>query len=277
MPPIPRDAMRVVAFLFLLFVPLAAFAGETINVAADVSLKEAMIDMGAAFQDEAGVEVVSSFGATGALADQARKGGTFDVLILADGDAVAALAKDKVAIDRTARIVCGNKLVLVVPAASKLAAKSPADLGGDDVKRIAIGDAKIEPAGVFAMQWLQYLKLDQSLSPKLVPSGAVRQVLDEVERGHVDAGFVYQTDAEQAGLRVKKLFDAPPEAYGPVLYSGVVLTASKHAKAAEQFLDFMATKRGRWILEKRRGFIPDPPTTRPTTSPSTQPATKPGD
>jgi molybdate transport system substrate-binding protein len=272
MPLIPHNPMRLTAFLALLLVPLAALAGETINVAADVSLKEAMIDMGAAFQDEAGVEVVSSFGATGALAEQARKGRAFDVLILADGEAVASLAKDNVAIGRTARIVCGNKLVLVVPAASKLALKSPADLADDGAKHIAVGDPKIEPAGVFAMQWLQFLKLDQTLAPKLVSGGTVRQVLDDVERGRADAGFVYQTDAEQAGLRVKKLFDAPPEACGPALYTGVLLTASKHAKAAEEFLDFLATKRGRWILEKRRGFIPDPPTTRPTTAPTTAPA-----
>jgi molybdate transport system substrate-binding protein len=258
----------VLLVILLLCLPARAWAGETINIAADVSLKEAMIDMGAAFQDEAGVEVVSSFGATGALAEQARKGAAFDVLILADGEAVAVLAKDRLAIGRTARVVCGNKLVLVVPAASKLAAKSPADLAGDDVKRIAVGDSKSEPAGVFAMQWLQSLKLDATLAPKLVSGGTVRHVLEEVERGHVDAGFVYQTDAEQAGLRVKKLFDAPAESYGPALYSGVVLTASKSAKAAEQFLDFMASKRGRWILEKRRGFIPDPPTSRPTTAPS---------
>ena len=57
------------------------------------------------------------------------------------------------------------------------------------------------PAGQYAEESLKALGLSDKLQPKLVFSENVRQALDYVARGEVDAGFVYTTDAVTRGAR----------------------------------------------------------------------------
>jgi molybdate transport system substrate-binding protein len=199
------------------------------------------------------------------LLTQIKNGAPIDVFISAAPAQMDALAKDKRLIDATRRVVGGKKLVVVVPAKSTLAAKSLDELAKADVARIAIGEPRIVPAGQYAVEALQRLKLYDGLKAKVYNGQNARQVLDYVVRGEVDAGFVYQTDAEQAGLKVRKLFDVPADTHEPIVYPGAVLAASKKQGLATEFLDYTRTSRGRWILQNRHGFVVDFPATRPTT------------
>ena len=51
------------------------------------------------------------------------------------------------------------------------------------------------PAGRYTQEALTQAGLWEQLQPKLIMGESVRQVLDYVSRGEVDAGFVYATDA----------------------------------------------------------------------------------
>ena len=59
-----------------------------------------------------------------------------------------------------------------------------------------IGNPKTVPAGQYAEESLKALGLcGRSFSPSSSSAENVRQALDYVARGEVDAGFVYTTDA----------------------------------------------------------------------------------
>jgi molybdate transport system substrate-binding protein len=85
----------------------------------------------------------------------------------------------------------------------------------------------------------------------------VRQVLDYVARGEVDAGFVYSTDAAIRPQGVKEAFGAPDNSYRPVVYPGAVVAASTQVTLARAFLDLLTGEQGRAVLA-RFGFQPPP-------------------
>jgi len=85
----------------------------------------------------------------------------------------------------------------------------------------------------------------------------VRQVLDYVARGEVEAGFVYTTDAATRAQGVKEAFRAPEDSYRPVVYPGAVVAVSKQPALAQAFLDLLASPQGRGVLG-RFGFPPPP-------------------
>jgi len=255
----------VLCYLFLASLVGARFAhAETINIAAAISMKEALVDAEVAFSKETGDDVEFSFGASGVLLTQIKNGAPIDGFISAAAEQVDALDKAQLTVAGTRRVVAMNALVMIVPAASKLRLTSIKDIARDDVKKIAVGQPKSVPAGQYAMQTLASLKLDTAVGGKIVNGANVRQVLDYVQRGEVDAGFVYATDAQQIGDRVKIIATAPADSHDPIVYPGVLIASSKKQALTGKFFTFLASRQGRQILE-RHGFIIDMPTTRPTT------------
>ena len=77
---------------------------------------------------------------------------------------------------------------------------------------------------------------------------SVRQVLDYVARGEVDAGFVYRTDAKQLADKVDVIMIV--EGHDPVSYPIAVATTGKDAKMGQEFLNFVLSPEGQAVLAK---------------------------
>jgi molybdate transport system substrate-binding protein len=104
---------------------------------------------------------------------------------------------------------------VIKPADSRVDITKPVDLLEARVGRIVIGSPKSVPAGQYAEESLRALGLWDRLQPKLVFAENVRQALDYVARGEVDAGFVYTTDAASRVKGVKEAFRPPDDSYRP--------------------------------------------------------------
>ena len=63
------------------------------------------------------------------------------------------------------------------------------------VERVAVGNPASVPAGRYSMMVLGRLKSWPQIQPRVIHAANVRQALDYVARGEVDAGLVYRTDA----------------------------------------------------------------------------------
>ncbi len=68
---------------------------------------------------------------------------------------------------------------------------------------MAVGNPATVPAGRYTKEALVKAGLWDTLSPKFILAESVRQVLDYVSRGEVDAGLVYSTDAAIAKGKVR--------------------------------------------------------------------------
>jgi len=253
-------------FCTLLILLLAATSAQAqvLTVSAAVSLKEAMTDINDSYKPDGGQKIEFNFGATGHLLAQIREGAPVDVFIAASDAQMDQAAGMKLIDPASRKTIAGNALVLIVPADSKLALTGFEDLQKPAVKRLAIGEPKTVPAGEYATQTLKHLKLLDALQPKVISAASVRQVLDYVERGEVDAGIVYATDARQSGDKVKVIATADETSHDPIRYPAAIVAATKHHRDAEAFIQYLSTDAAQKILQQH-GF------TAPT-SQSTQPA-----
>ena len=254
---------RLLALLFIsLFaaglpvrIALAEPSGE-ITVSAAISLKNAFTDMGKAFEAvNKSVTVSFNFGASGDMMAQIKGGAPVDVFASAALKDMDALDNDGLIIKDSRANFVSNAIVLIRPASSKIQIAAFEDLKKSEIKKIAIGNPASVPAGRYADQVLQFLKLSDAIKDKLVFAENVRQVLDYVARNEADAGVVYSTDAKTRPQEVTVVAAAPEGSHKPVLYPIGIVRGSKNEKAARAFLSFVRSDEGKNILEKY-GFAP---------------------
>jgi molybdate transport system substrate-binding protein len=192
-----------------------------------------------------------NFAASGALLRQISQGAPADVFASADQATMDKAVSQKLVDTATRRDFAANSLVLITPAKGGPAIAKIQDLTGDAVKRIAVGKAASVPAGRYTQQALESAKLWTRLQPKFVLADNVRQALDYVSRGEVDAGFVYRTDAALLGDQVKIALTAT--GHTPVTYPIAVVADSKQKELARHFISYLGTPEAQAILA-RYGF-----------------------
>lgn len=232
-------------FLSVFVLSGGAVAGEEIIVSAAASLTNAFTDLGKQFEAEnPGVKVVFNFAASGVLLQQMENGAPVDVFASADQKTMDQAAQKGLVAPETRRDFAANTLVLIVPADGKV--KSLADLKGPGVSRIALGTPETVPVGRYTKESLTAAGTWDALSPKFVYAENVRQVLDYVARGEVDAGFVYATDAAIAKGKVKTV--AEVAGHKPVTYPIALVKTGTNKDSAAKFTAFVTGKKGRKVL-----------------------------
>lgn len=235
----------------LAFASLTAHGAE-LTVSAAASLTNAFRALGPMFEAQApGTTVVFNFASSDALLAQIAKGAPVDVFASADQETMDRAAKQKLLIPGSRRDFVGNSLVLVVPIDSTLGLVSPADLQRPAVRRIALGNPESVPAGRYAKGALESARLWSVLAPKVVTAQSVRQALDYVARGEVEAGFVYATDALIMKDKVRVVATVPTEV--PITYPVGIVASGPQPEAARRFVDFLFTPAAQQVLA-RFGF-----------------------
>jgi molybdate transport system substrate-binding protein len=251
---------RVVTGLLLIalvLVPTVASA-EALVLSVAVSLKGAVEDLGKSFAAaHPGVTMRYNFGASGDLQKQIEAGAPVDLFLSAATRQMDELEQKGLIVAASRRAFARNVLTVIKPADSKVDISKPADLLEARVSRIAIGNPKTVPAGQYAEESLRALGLWDRLQPKLVFAENVRQALDYVARGEVDAGFVYTTDLAARAQGVAEAFRPPDDTYRPVIYPVAIVAGSKQATLARAFIDLLVSPQGRAVLA-RFGFQSPP-------------------
>ena len=242
------------AALILSEVCLAAQKREEILVSAAISLKNAFEEIGSIYEKQTGIQVHFNFGASGLLQKQIETGAPVDVFASAGEKQMDDLQTKGLIISETRRNFAGNALVLIAPDQPRISLRSFADLVRPEIGRVAIGNPRTVPAGQYAEEALRDLKLWDALQPRLVLAENVRQVLDYVTRGEVDAGIVYASD--MAGTHGKAVIAAyaPKGSHSPVRYPIAVVKETGNRADAQRFIDFVISSTGQAVL-KKYGFV----------------------
>jgi molybdate transport system substrate-binding protein len=230
-------------------------AGGEIVVSAAASLQNAYGEIAHRYEERTGVKVVLNFGASGELEKQIEFGAPADVFASAGEREMNSLAAKGLIDDPSREDFAANVLVLVVPSSSASPLNSFSDLARASVKRISIGNPQSVPAGHYAQQALEATGLWDKVHARLIFAENVRQVLEYVAHGEVDAGLVYSTDVAVAHGRVKVVARVPEGTYGPIRYPIAVVKSTHHREAAQEFVQFVLSPAGQDIL-KQYGFIP---------------------
>jgi molybdate transport system substrate-binding protein len=249
---------RVVFAIALLLGLTAATSAQPVTMSVAVSMKDVVGELGRVFAaGRPGVTVLYNWGSSGELQKQIEAGAPIDLFISAAALQMDELEKRKLIVPGSRTVFARNRLTVVKPADSRVDVTKPADLADARVARIVIGNPRTVPAGQYAEESLRALGLWDRLRPKLVFAGNVRQALDYVARGEVDAGFVYTTDAAARGRAVKEAFRPGEDTYRPIVYPAAVVAGARQPALAQVFIDQLMSPEGRAVLA-RHGFEPPP-------------------
>ncbi|HWR24718.1 MAG TPA: molybdate ABC transporter substrate-binding protein [Methanosarcina sp.] len=225
-------------------------ASETITVSAAASLTNAFTDIAAQFEKEnPGTNVSLNFGSSGSLRTQIEGGAPVDVFASADQNQMNILSNESLILNDSRKNFANNSLVLIVPATSTLNITGLKDLADPKVQKIGIGNPDTVPVGNYTKTALNEAGLWSQLENKTVPGEDVRQVLTYVERGEVDAGFIYSTDAKIADPGTIKVV-TNVSVSTPITYPIAVVSASNNKETAQKFLEFVSSPEGQEILNK---------------------------
>ncbi|NVM79208.1 molybdate transport system substrate-binding protein [Duganella sp. SG902] len=241
---------RMVAMALTALIGTAGAAEITVSAAA--SLTNAFKEIGAAYETaHAGDKVQFNFAASDPLVQQIAKGAPVDVFASADQEAMDKADGLKLLAAGTRRNFASNSLVLIAPRGGKVSLRSLADVAQAGVARVTIGNPASVPVGRYTKAALEHARLWAAVEPRLILGGSVRQCLDYVARGEVDAGFVYATDA--AVVKDKVIVVAAVPTATPVAYPIAVIAAGPQAAAGRQFAEYVQSPAGQAILA-RHGF-----------------------
>jgi len=249
----PRSRIQLILSLGLVLTLTRPVAADELLVSAAASLTNAFKSIGAEFErGHPRDKVVFNFAASDVLVKQVAEGAPVDVFASADQEAMDKAVKAKLIIGATRINFAGNRLVLAVPMDSPLRFTALEELNGKTVRRIAISQAATVPVGRYAKAVLDKARLWHPLQDRFIYTQNVRQTLDYLARGEVDAGFVYSTDVELMKDRVRVALEITTTQ--PVTYPIAVVAASKNVVLARQFVDLLNSPTGQTILQKF-GFI----------------------
>jgi molybdate transport system substrate-binding protein len=238
---------RLGAALLTLACLVGSARADDLVVSAASSLTNAFQNVARAYETQhPGTHVVLNFASSDTLLRQIANGAPADVFASADQVAMdKALAQG--AIVPASRVnFAANQLVLIVPADGGAKVAALDDLANPTFKRIAWGDPASVPVGRYTQGVLDKAGLSQRLAGKAVLAANVRQCLDYVVRGEVDAGFVYATDAAIARGKVTVALRVPSTT--PITYPIAVVAQSRHADEARAFIAFVRSARGQALL-----------------------------
>jgi molybdate transport system substrate-binding protein len=247
-------ARALAALLVLASLGAGPAVADDVVVFAAASLKNALDDAVAAFQQRGDDKVTVSYAASSALAKQIESGAPADVFVSADLDWMDYIQQRNLIKPETRKNLLGNRLVLVAPAASDIKVEIKpnfplAALLKDG--RLSIADPDAVPAGKYGKAALEKLGVWSSVADKLARAENVRAALFFVSRQEAPLGIVYQTDAAaDKGVKIAAVF--PEDTHPPIVYP-IALTAGSKGSGAAKFLGFLESAAVKPIFEKQ-GF-----------------------
>jgi molybdate transport system substrate-binding protein len=223
---------------------------KSITVFAAASMMDALDDVNVTFTTRTGIKVATSYDASSVLIKQIEGGAPADVFVSADVKWMDYGVEKKIINESTRINLFGNELVLIAAKDSKIdhvdikPGFDLAKLAGDG--RIATGDVRAVPVGLYAKAALEKLGVWPSVEPKMAMTVNVRAALAYVARGEAPLGIVYATDAK-IEPRVKVVGVFPDYSHDPIIYP---VAATVNAKPGTiQYLAFLRSATAKAFFE----------------------------
>jgi len=229
----------IATVLLSLAVPLCQ--AEEVTIAAAADLQFAFQDVATRFEKQTGQHVKLTFGSSGNFFTQIQNGAPFDAFFSADVDYCKKLEAAGLIEPGTLYEYAIGKIVVWVPADSKLDLKRGVQVLLDpSIKKIAIANPEHAPYGRAAVAALKHESIYDKVSSKFVLGENISQTASFVVSGNADAGIVALSLALAPSLKDKGRYaEIPAEDYPAIAQAAVILKSSQHKASARRFMDFV--------------------------------------
>jgi molybdate transport system substrate-binding protein len=192
-------------------------------------------------QQHPGWKVEFEFLGSDQLAAQIEQGDSADVFAAASTTYPEQLQSQNL-LGKTTNFAT-NTLVLATPADNPAGITSVHDIGN---AKLVVGDPSV-PIGAYTLTVLDNLGIKPSSLNIVSQEAKVTDIVTKLELGEADAGFIYTSDAKTAGDKLKSI-QLPASAQATATYPIGIVTGSKNAKAAQQWIDLVMSPQGQQVL-----------------------------
>ena len=220
-----------------------------LTIAAASDLQPVLPRLAAAFEQQTGHHVRTTFGSSGNFYAQIRNGAPFDVFLSADISYPQQLQADG-AIDGTLLKYATGSIVIWTRRGSRIDLRAGLSaLAADRTKRVAIANPEHAPYGRAAVAALKAAGVYDRVRSKLVLGENVSQAAQFVQSGNADAGILPLSLAKSAPMAAGGEYAAiPATLYPPIEQAAVILKSSSSKDAAREFLAFLQRPETRDLL-----------------------------
>lgn len=251
---------KIISFfvVFVLLISMFAMTGcgssdegkGEVTVLAAASLTDALDEIITEYEKDSDYTIIASYAGSGDLVQQIEGGAPCDIFISASKSNMDQLEDSGYIKSETRKDLLTNTLTLIAAKEKEDVVKME-DLASSKIGTIAIGEPETVPAGKYASQVFKNMGIESDLDGKLVYAKDVRAVLNYVESGDADCGFVYRTDAlmldEELGVIIG---DVESDSHDAIVYPAAILKDSVEADGAADFYEFLQSDFAKKVFEK---------------------------
>jgi molybdate transport system substrate-binding protein len=261
LPIVAHRALRAALAAALLALPWAALPApaQTVAVAVAANMKPAFEEIAARFREEnPGVEVQATFGASGNFFAQVANGAPFDLFLSADAEFPEKMAEKGLTEGKPFTYAYG-KLVVWTPNGSPidLEHKGLAALADPAVRKIAIANPELAPYGRAARTALEKAGVYAAVKDRIVMGQSASQAAQFVESGNAQAGFVPLSLARTPPLaKAGRAWPVPASSHDPIAQAAVILRGARDAALARELAAFLRGDAARAILDRYGYALP---------------------
>lgn len=217
-----------------------------INISVAASLLKPMEEITESYKREVAIDININSGGSGVLEKQIEEGAPIDLFFSASEGYVDTLKDKGLVFEENIDSPLTNSLVLIKSNSSK-----DEFLGVEGMKAldglIAIGDENLVPAGIYSKEALENLGLYKDIKEKLVSCKSVSLVKSYVEKGQVDYGFIYKSDATDL-KNSKVVYEVDKGLHSNIIYE--LATILEGNKEVERFKSYILSDSSMKIFEK---------------------------
>jgi molybdate transport system substrate-binding protein len=227
----------------------------TLTILAASSLTDAFGELGNSFEEQnQGVQVKQTFGASSDLLAQIQQGAPADVFASAAEEEMDTAEKDGL-VSGTPREFVKNREVIMVPKGNRADINSLEDMAGPDIKLVLA--AKDVPAADYAVEILGKANREYGpdfekdvLSNVVSREADVRASVSRVVVGDADATFGYASDYTPDIRNKVKVIPIPPDLNIIATYPITSLKDAEDPELAKKWVDLVTSEQGQKVLEK---------------------------
>ena len=229
--------------------PAAPPAPITVFAASDLAL--AFQEIVPRFEKMTGAKVTIVLGSSGNFAQQIEHGAPADVFFSADVGFIDRLVRAGLIIPATRTIYGQGRIVLATAKSALPKLTDLRQLADPRIRHVSIANPVHAPYGRAAEQALRALGLWETVKPKLVYAENIRQAMQYVQTGAVEAGIVALAIATGQD---SEWVPIDPALHAPLNQAAGVLRRSERPELGTALVQFINGPDGRPIM-KRFGFM----------------------
>ena len=245
--------MRFFAVFLYLVITSSVAQADRVTVFAAASLKNAMDEIGLAFEEKYAHTVVFNFAGSSQIARQVIAGAPADLLITAnalwmdEADEMSSIASE-------GRFdLVSNQLVLASSKAQTITLDYESLQQSLSGGRVAMALVDAVPAGMYGKQALEHLGLWDALEPSIIQADNVRAALRFLTLGETPLAIVYRSDViSEPKAYIAATF--PEESHPAIRYPAALTERGVTSKVAVMFHNYLKSRDAKAILS-RHGFL----------------------